>query len=223
MYCIVVAAGSGSRMNQELPKQFLPVQGKPVLYYTLKHFFDFDETLRVILVSKHMYQEEINAVLALFPNYSIQCCEGGETRFLSVRNGLALVPPNELVFIHDAARPFVDKNVLQRCKNMAIEKGNAIPAIPIKDTIRQLQGDTNQVIDRSTLRAIQTPQTFQSSIIKEAFQQARRDDYTDEANVLEEQQIPVHLVEGSERTFKITVPMDLKLMELMLSEKINPA
>ncbi|MBL7774021.1 MAG: 2-C-methyl-D-erythritol 4-phosphate cytidylyltransferase [Chitinophagaceae bacterium] len=222
MYCVLVAAGSGSRMNHDLPKQFLPVLGKPLLYYTLQSFFSFDEQITVILVSKSIYKVELDEVKQYFPSKNIIFCEGGATRFLSVKNGLHFVPDNELVFIHDAARPFADIQLLTRCKEAAIQHGHAIPATTIKDSIRQLTGTTNLAIDRNQLRAIQTPQTFQSTFIKKLVSNALRDDYTDEATILEDQGYDVLLVEGSDTNFKVTLPIDLKVMEVMLQE-INRA
>jgi 2-C-methyl-D-erythritol 4-phosphate cytidylyltransferase len=217
MYALIVAAGSGSRMQSDIPKQFLSLKGKPVLYYTLETFCRFHAEMKIILVSNPEYSSYIDDVLHLLQvNNPISVVRGGATRFESVRNGLAHVPDHEIVFIHDGVRPFVTDHLLDNCYQTALREGNAIPAVPIKDSIRQIEPDGSVPLDRSILRGVQTPQTFKSELIKKAYQAAQHMLFTDDATVLETFGEKIMLVSGEDENIKLTTPLDLIIAEELL-------
>lgn len=175
--------------------------------------------MKVILVIQNGHEEMAKNVISFFPERDIRWVYGGETRYHSVRNGLEHVQEDEVVFIHDAARPFLSSSLLQRCYDEAAKSGNAVPAITVKDSFRILSQDTNRVIHRDLLRAIQTPQTFQSSLIKQAYTLALGGTYTDDASVFEVLNQKINLVEGEEENFKITTPMDWMMAQYLISKK----
>ena len=218
-YAIIVAGGAGTRMGGNIPKQFMLLKDKPVLYYTLKTFLDAYEDLQVILVLPldftDMGQEIIDAY---FDKNRIRITAGGETRFQSVKNGLALVDKESIIFVHDGVRCLVSKDLIYRCYNQAIETGTAIPAIVSKDSIRMLGEDSNEAFDRKRIMLIQTPQTFHSKILLPAFQIDYKDKFTDEATVVEAYGLKVSLVKGEENNIKITRPIDLLIAEKVLEE-----
>lgn len=216
MYALIVAAGSGTRMGGETPKQFLPLKGKPILYYTIQQFLTFSPDMKVVLVIHPDYQPYIDHLLKLLPEFPLTIVHGGATRFESVKNGLQHIPEEDMVFIHDGVRPFVDHALMERCYAMASHHGCAIPCIPIKDSIRIVNGSSSDIVERENLRAIQTPQTFKSSLIKEAYQRAKHDHYTDDASVLEDMGEGIHLCLGAEHNVKITTPLDLQLAGLLV-------
>lgn len=220
-YAIIVAGGSGSRFGSEIPKQFLLLAGKPVLANTLERFFATDPTIQLIVV---LPSSEISRWKKLIQTHSIQTphtiVEGGKSRFQSVHNGLKSIPntnPTEtLVAIHDGVRPLISPDIIERSFVVAAEKGSAVVAVPSKDSMRILSGDTNQALDRSLLRIIQTPQTFQFSILLNAFEHPERPDFTDDASVVEAAGFSITLVEGNYSNLKITTPEDLKIAETLL-------
>ncbi len=218
-YAIIVAGGSGIRMGGSLPKQFMLLKDKPVLYYTLKAFIDAYDDLQIILVLPvdytHMGQEIIDAY---FDKDRIRIAAGGDTRFQSVKNGLSLVEQESIIFVHDGVRCLVSTQLIYRCYTQAVETGTAIPAIVSKDSIRLLREDANDAFDRNNVMLIQTPQTFHSKIILPAFQIDYKDKFTDEATVVEAYGIKVSLVEGEETNMKITKKLDLLIAEKVLEE-----
>jgi 2-C-methyl-D-erythritol 4-phosphate cytidylyltransferase len=219
-YAVIVAAGSGSRMGSSLPKQFLLIKNKPVLYYTLRAFLNAFEDLRVILVLPvdftDMGQEIIDA---WFEKDRIRIMAGGDTRFQSVKNGLQLVEDDSIVFVHDGVRCLVTEKLIHRCFKQAVEAGTAIPVVASKDSVRLIHEDGNDAIDRNKVMLVQTPQTFHSKIILPAFMIDYKDKFTDEATVVEAYGIKVNLVEGEENNIKITKPADLVFAEKILEEK----
>jgi 2-C-methyl-D-erythritol 4-phosphate cytidylyltransferase len=220
---VIVAGGSGSRMNSPLPKQFLLLNGKPVLYYTLQAFLQAYQDLTIILVLPEEYigagQEIIDAY---FDYRRIQITAGGRTRFHSVQNGLQLVTNEGIVFVHDAVRCLVSQQLICRCYEAAAEHGSAIPVIDCKDSVRILKDDGNQPLDRSLVKLVQTPQTFHSKILLPAFTIDYKDKFTDEATVVEAFGLTVHLVQGEENNIKITRPADLAIAQQLLLQQ-NPA
>lgn len=214
---IIVAGGRGTRMNNEVPKQFLPLCGKPIVMHTLETFYQFDSNIELILVLPEQlisYWQNLCVEHQFdIPHHTIT---GGNERFYSVKNGLALAKPNALIAIHDGVRPFVSKQTLERCFAEAELQGNAIPAMPLVDSIRQLKGTESQIVDRNELRAIQTPQVFQSQIITKAFEQPFSPTFTDDASVVEAYGETIHLVEGNVENIKITTPFDLLIGETLL-------
>lgn len=221
-YAIIVAAGSGTRMKSEIPKQFLLLREKHILVYSIEQFLAFNPELNVILVlPKDFDSQNYPSLNPMLLNNRVQTVCGGETRFHSVKNGLDLIIEDGIVFIHDAVRPFITQELLARCFLLATEKGNAIPVIDLKDSIRMLSEKDSKALNRSLAKSVQTPQTFQTQIIKEAFNLPFSDLFTDEASVLEANNVKINLVEGDELNLKITSPLDLTIAENILANSIH--
>lgn len=220
-YAVIVAAGSGLRMGTSTPKQFLLLHDKPVLWYTLTAFLTAFDDLEIVLVLPKEYVDE-GKLLAKSTGSPkrIKLVTGGETRFHSVKNGLALVPADAIVFVHDGVRCLITKELIHRCYNMALEKGNAVPAVSSVDSIRLEENGQNRIVDRNKIKIIQTPQTFQGNILKKAFEQDYRESFTDEASVVEQYGIKINLVEGEELNFKMTKALDILVAEQILKRKI---
>lgn len=217
-FAVLVAGGSGTRMNADLPKQFLSVNKKPVLYYTVKSFLDAFDDIQIILVLPQDYIELGKEIVSsYFSNTNIQITAGGTSRFHSVKNGLSKVENDSVVFVHDAVRCLVSSNLIIRCYNQALELGSAIPAINSKDSIRVVEDGVNRSVNRSDIRLIQTPQVFKSDILLNAFELPYQDSFTDEASVVEYSGHNVELIEGEENNIKITYPIDIFIAEKLLS------
>lgn len=216
-YAVVVAGGNGSRMNAHLPKQFLLLRGKPILYYTLNTFLKSYPDLHIILVLPEEFIAAGQEIIDAFFDYSrIQITAGGRTRFHSVQNGLQLVQDESIIFVHDGVRCLLTTTLIHRCYDGAIEHGAAVPVINSKDSIRMVTAEGNEAISRDIIKLVQTPQTFHSKILLPAFNIDFKDKFTDEASVVEAFGIKVHLVEGEENNIKITTPTDLILAEQLL-------
>jgi 2-C-methyl-D-erythritol 4-phosphate cytidylyltransferase len=216
-FVIIVAGGSGSRMGTEIPKQFLELCGKPVLMHTIQVFHDFDPESKIILVlpeDQQLFWEG----LCLKHSFSLvhQVVSGGKTRFHSVQNGLSQIDGEGIVFIHDGVRPLVSRETLGRCLETAQESGNAIPVLPVTESLRKLEGEQNISVDRSQYFSVQTPQTFRSNQILEAFQQDFDPAFTDDASVAEKAGFSIQMVEGNRENIKITTPTDLIIAEALL-------
>jgi 2-C-methyl-D-erythritol 4-phosphate cytidylyltransferase len=221
-YAVIVAGGSGKRMGNIIPKQFLLLKGKAVLWYTLDTFLRAYNDLQIILVLPEQHIQKGKAIVASFEdNHRIQIVTGGDTRFHSVQCGLKNVREHAVVFVHDAVRCLVSVPLIQRCYKDALEKGSAIPAVAATDSIRIVNSEGNHVADRRQVRIIQTPQTFLSDIILEAFQQDYKDAFTDEATVVEATGKKIFLTEGEYDNIKITRPFDIMLAEKMLEERLT--
>lgn len=219
-YAVIVAGGSGMRMGTMVPKQFLPLQGKPVLWYTLTAFLDAFPDLEIILVLPEAHLQTGQEILrSTYAPDRIWMTAGGETRFHSVRNGLSHIHQHSIVFVHDGVRCLLTPQLIRRCYQMAQERGNAIPAISAVDSIRIETFDGNEFIDRSKVRIIQTPQTFYSDIVKAAFEQEYEESFTDEASVVERLGVKIHLIEGEPTNIKITHPIDVLIAEKILEER----
>lgn len=208
------------RMGTALPKQFLPLCGKPVLWYSLETFLKAWPDLQIILVLPKGHQDAGFAIVNTTSDPArIRITVGGETRFHSVKNGLAAIDNAGVVFVHDAVRCLLTIDLIHRCYDKTVEKGNAIPAIQPIDTLRIETPDGSQLIDRSKVRIIQTPQTFFSDIIKKAFEQPYDTSFTDEASVVEKLGVAIQLIEGEATNIKITRPLDILLAEKILEER----
>jgi 2-C-methyl-D-erythritol 4-phosphate cytidylyltransferase len=220
-YAVIVAGGSGSRIGGDLPKQFLLLKGKPVLWFTLTAFLDSYKDMRIILVLPEKFLDTGRELVKLTrdPN-RIKIVAGGSTRFHSVQNGLAQVQRHSVVFVHDGVRCLVSSSLIRRCYKAALDKGNAIPATRAIDSIRIETLGGNKITDRNKVRIIQTPQTFFSDIIKTAFDTEYHESFTDEASVVEKTGVKIHLVEGEETNIKITKPVDLLIAEKILEERL---
>ncbi len=216
-YAIIVAGGKGLRMGNAMPKQFLPLSGKPVLYYAVKAFIDAFEDIKLILVLPNDQLSYAQMVLKEFtPRLDVTIVAGGETRFHSVQNGLQLVHGNSIVFIHDGVRPLVSVDLVRRCYWQAVELGSAIPAIRVTDSMRIIEDDDSRPLDREYMRIIQTPQTFRSDIVLPAFEQEYQQAFTDEATVVENTGTTVYLAEGERSNIKLTTVEDMLIAEALL-------
>jgi len=218
-YAIIVAGGSGSRMQSGVPKQFLLLKGKPVLMHTIDAYFNSTVQPLIILVLHpdfHAYWEQI----CKEHNFTVphQLIKGGETRFHSVKNGLDVIPDNvdTIIAIQDAVRPLTSGQIINESYKYAAMHGNAITAVKSRDSVRQLKNDCSVSLLRDEIYLVQTPQTFQSSQIKKAYLQPYDAKFTDDASVVEETGVTIHLVEGSYRNIKITFPEDLAIAEMLL-------
>jgi 2-C-methyl-D-erythritol 4-phosphate cytidylyltransferase len=223
---IIVAGGTGARMGTQLPKQFLLLAGKPVLWYTLQRFLESFSDVEIVLVLPEAHWELGNQLLeAYFPSKAMRMVVGGSTRFESVRNGLQTVEPGGIVFVHDGVRCLLSPLLIQRCYQQALEYGSAIPAVVATDSIRVVSGSVNQVADRNQIRLIQTPQTFRTDLLQEAFGKATHNQYTDEATVVEAMGMPVYLLDGEYENIKITRPTDLLLAAAIIqqSSSLDPS
>lgn len=215
-YALIVAGGKGLRMGGELPKQFIPVGGKPVLMRTMEAFYDSDSEIQIILVLPHS-QQDYWGQLCRECRFSLPhvIADGGETRFHSVKNGLALVKTPALVGVHDGVRPFVSPEVIARCYKLAAEKKAVVPVIEVVETVRRLTGDGSVAVNRDDYRLVQTPQVFDAELLKKAYGQAYTSLFTDDASVVEALGEPVFLTEGNKENIKITTPFDLKIATVL--------
>lgn len=219
---VIVAGGSGQRMGTALPKQFLLLKGKPVLWYSVRAFMDAYDDITIILVlpKEHLEQGE-EMVQELNTRKNIQFVSGGSTRFHSVQNGLVQIKEPAVVFVHDAVRCLVTPELIRNCYETARTKGSAIPVVAATDSIRIIENGSSRVADRNNIRIIQTPQTFLSEVLLPAFQANYLDSFTDEATVVEAAGNPVTLVEGEYSNIKITRPIDLVMAEKILQERAS--
>lgn len=219
---VIVAGGSGTRMNTQMPKQFLLLNGKPVLYYTINTFLKAYNDLKIILVLPEEYIAAGKEIIdAYFDSNRITITEGGRTRFHSVQNGLALIKEECIVFVHDGVRCLLSTSLIKRCYDEAASNGSAIPVTACKDSVRIIKGESNETVDRNNVKLVQTPQTFHSKILLPAFNIDYKDRFTDEATVVEAFGLQVHLVEGEENNIKITRPIDLLIAEKLLEENVT--
>lgn len=217
-YALIVAGGSGNRMNSSIPKQFIRIQGKPLIMHTFDVFYNFDSTCEFILV---LPDSEIDHWRALCREFGFDIrhtvVAGGTTRFHSVKNGLSKIDGEGIVFIHDGVRPLASVNTLKNCFRGAIEKGNALPVISPSESVRELQNGRSRAVDRSKYFLVQTPQTFRVDLIKNAYTQQYQESFTDDASVLETHGSSINLVEGNRENIKVTFPEDLKIAALLLA------
>ncbi len=216
---IIVAGGKGLRMGSELPKQFIPLRGLPVLMRTVAAFHEYDPRLRIVVV---LAKENHGRWQAMCGSHSFNIphalADGGETRFHSVRNGLACIGGDGLIGVHDGVRPFASKELIARCYDAAQKHGSAVPALPPNDTVRMIGsgGRASQTLDRSALRLVQTPQVFQARLLRDAYSSDYSPAFTDDASVVESSGHDVFLVEGERRNIKLTTQFDLLVAEAML-------
>lgn len=216
-YVIIAAGGSGQRMGNAVPKQFLEIKGRTLIWYSVHAFAEaFDDASIIVVVPKG----DIEKAKEIFADIKdISFIEGGASRFQSVKNGLSLVEEQSVVFVHDAVRSLVTKDLLYRCYEQAMDKGSAVPSIAVNDSIRMVTADGHKVIDRNIIRIIQTPQTFKSEIIVPAFDVDDNERFTDEATVVEASGKNVYLIEGEQANIKITRPVDLLIAEKILEQR----
>ena len=219
-YAIIVGGGSGSRMKSDIPKQFLPLKGRPVLMHTIDafHSSSLDPEIIVVLnVDYHKYWEN----LCKKHNYSIphQLVRGGLQRFHSVQNGLKKIKGNAIVAIHDAVRPLINPKFIDLAFQQAEVIGTAIAAVGSRDSVRQRNQTGTVSLNREDIYLIQTPQVFKSNILRKAYKQDYRNEFTDDATVVDRSGVEINLIEGDIRNIKITFPEDILIAEIYLNEK----
>lgn len=219
-YAILVAGGKGLRMGSDIPKQFLPLRGRPVLMHTIDVFRRTYPDIHIILVLPREQQDYWRQLCGQH-GYDVEVCvaDGGETRFHSVHNGLSQIPDGArgVVGVHDGVRPFVSPETIRRCYEAAEECGAVVPVVPVVETVRQVLADgSSMTVDRNAYRLVQTPQTFDIQLLKKAYGQPFDPFFTDDASVVEAMGHPIKLVEGNNENIKLTNPADLKLAEGMV-------
>jgi 2-C-methyl-D-erythritol 4-phosphate cytidylyltransferase len=218
LYAVVVAAGKGKRMANDIPKQFLPINGKPILMYTLEKIFSWFEGVNIVLV---LSEKDIPywQLLCLEYNFSIphNIVKGGSQRFFSVQNALqSITAPEAIVAIHDGVRPFVSETVFRNCVKVAQEKGNALPVIAPVESVRLRKNASTYAFDRNNVLLVQTPQCFRLSEIKKAYKQAYKETFTDDASVFEAASGIINIVQGNRENIKITTPYDINIAETLI-------
>jgi 2-C-methyl-D-erythritol 4-phosphate cytidylyltransferase len=217
---IIVAGGNGTRMGSDLPKQFMLLEDKPVLMRTISCFLQYDSSITVVVVLPEL---QISYWKELCEKYSFhtahQVVKGGDTRFMSVKNGLEAVNDAVLVAIHDGVRPLVSQNTIDRCFGMAAKSGSAIPVLPVKETLRTGTLENSKTVDRSGYYSVQTPQVFRTEIIRESYAQDWNDSFTDDASVVEKKGFHVMMVSGNPENLKITHPIDLLIASEYIKSK----
>ncbi|HEX2967997.1 MAG TPA: 2-C-methyl-D-erythritol 4-phosphate cytidylyltransferase [Bacteroidales bacterium] len=220
LYALIVAGGSGKRMGSEIPKQFLELGGRPLLMHTIERFSQYNPDIEFITV---LPENQIRRWIELQKKYDFKIIQtmvkGGESRFHSVKNGLEFVDIPGLVAIHDGVRPFVSIDTIKRCFDTAALLGNAVPVIPPSDTLRLMEDGVSSPLNRSHVRLVQTPQVFNTELIKDAYKQDYYPGFTDDAMVLERKGIRINLVDGNRENIKITNPEDMLISNAFLSRK----
>jgi 2-C-methyl-D-erythritol 4-phosphate cytidylyltransferase len=216
-YLIILAGGTGTRMNSHIPKQFLPLNGKPVIVRTIERFLKWKNTIQIIVAANDEYRTMWEKTKSIhFPNLEIQTVNGGTERFHSVKNALACIKEEGLVALHDAARPLVKTQVINECFKMAKANGAAVPVVSMQESLRKVDGEESIHVNRAEFRVVQTPQVFEVSRLKEAYKQEYQKVFTDDASVYESIGGKIHLVEGNRENIKITEPLDLIIAEALV-------
>jgi 2-C-methyl-D-erythritol 4-phosphate cytidylyltransferase len=219
-YAIIVAGGSGSRMQSDVPKQFMQLNGRPVLMHTIEAFHFSASAPEMILVLNEVFHQDWKDLCAEY-KFTIphQLVQGGEQRFHSVKNGLKSITKPAIVAIHDAVRPCISHEIIDSAYRQAEESGNAVVAVKSRDSIRQSTKTGTVSVNRDEIYLIQTPQVFRSEILNKAYEQEYRSEFTDDASVVESSGEEIRLIEGDTRNLKITYPEDILLAQTYLSLK----
>lgn len=226
---IIVAGGVGERAGKNIPKQFVEIDNKPVFIHSLEKFFEYDKHIMCVVVCHSDYIHQCKNLIQYFlSDKNITVITGGETRFHSVKNGLEFLKKinfDGIIAVHDAARPCINIDLIKRCFEKAIQFGNAIPVIPVSESIRELceasfgKDETTVMADRNKFVIVQTPQCAEFSVLYKAFQQDYQSIFTDEANVLEFYGEKINIVEGDKNNIKITYPIDFEIAQLILQKE----
>lgn len=217
---VILAGGKGERMNSIVPKQFMCLNGKPVLMHTIEQFYKYSRDINIILV---LPEDLVGYWEALCVEYDFdmryQFVHGGKNRFESVRNGLAIVPPSGLVAIHDGVRPLVSVSLINDLFNKATITGNAIPVVDIIDSVRYVKDDVNRGVNRNEYKIVQTPQVFNTDFLKLAYSLDHEEDFSDDASLVESLNIKINTVNGDKQNIKLTYDVDLLLAEAIVSSR----
>ena len=219
-FVIIPAGGTGSRMQSDLPKQFLLLNEVPVIIHTLRLFLAVDGIEKIIVPVADVWKDYFNELKLKYELPStIETVTAGETRFHSVKNALKVLPDEGMVSIHDAAQPLASKELIEKCFSVTVEKGNAVAAIPLRDSVYKIKKGETKSMNRNNYRLAQTPQCFLLSEIKKAFKQEYQKSFTDDASVYEAAEYKVNLTEGENTNFKITNAEDLLFAEIILKNR----
>jgi 2-C-methyl-D-erythritol 4-phosphate cytidylyltransferase len=215
---VIVAGGLGLRMQSDLPKQFIDLNGLPLLMHTINKFYQFDSSMQIRLVLPDSTTETWK-LLCEQNKFTLPCMlfKGGENRYYSVKNGLEDLPASSIVAIHDGVRPLVSIGTISRCFELAGKNGTAVPVIPVSESLRKIDGEDSIAEARSNYRLIQTPQVFASEILIDAYNLPYDESFSDDATVVEKAGYKIYLAEGNEENIKITTPKDLWIAEVLLS------
>ena len=206
-------------MNSDIPKQFLVVNNLPVILHSIFAFTKFDRTVQIVVALPENYLPYWHDLCEKYSfTHAHILSKGGETRFQTVKNALSLIHYDRIVAIHDAVRPLVSQHTIGQGYRDAVTFGNAVPVIPVNESIRWSEGKKNQTVDREHLRIVQTPQVFEASIIKRAYNRITSETFTDDAAVLESMGETIHLFEGNRENIKITYPEDLLIAETLMNQ-----
>jgi 2-C-methyl-D-erythritol 4-phosphate cytidylyltransferase len=218
-YAIIVAGGSGQRMKSSIPKQFIELNGKPILMHTLEKFYSARSSIDLIVVLPKSHQSTWNT-LCQKHKFTIphQICDGGKSRFQSVKNGLALCTKESIIAVHDGVRPLISPYFILNLYKETESKKTLIPVCPVIESIRKVDGNSSEALDRSQYYSVQTPQCFTSEVLHKAYQQKEQNTFTDDASVVESLGEKVHLFKGESNNIKITSPKDLLLAEAILNQ-----
>jgi 2-C-methyl-D-erythritol 4-phosphate cytidylyltransferase len=211
---LIVAGGKGERMNADIPKQFLLLNGTPILMHTLKQFSHFEEIVLVLPHSQFDYWQELCITYNFTQKHTL--VPGGTTRFYSVKNGLEKIDENSVIAIHDGVRPLISTKLINSLITKTKNGVGIIPIVPVKDSIRKVEGENSVHIDRSNLYKVQTPQCFVSADIKKAYTQEFSDTFTDDASVFEANGGKINILLGEEKNLKITTKEDLKVASILI-------
>lgn len=221
-YMVVVAAGRGERMGSEIPKQFLPLNGKPILMRTIEKIYSTDKFIKIVLVLSKEHQDYWRLLCEEY-GFSIEhkVVEGGSQRFFSVQNAINTIEQDSIIGIHDGVRPLASRQAIRDCFDKAESDNNAILAIKPNESIRQIKGGATKSIDRNSIWIVQTPQCFDSKTLKQAYSQEYRKEFTDDASVVEQLGVIINIVEGNRENIKITTPIDIVYAENIINEELD--
>lgn len=216
---VIVAAGKGKRMNQPMPKQFIEVAGKPILVHSIEKFLAFDPTIEIVVVLNPDYLDIWKGIKKRYlPDVRVEIARGGLERYHSVAAGIENINNSQVLAIHDAVRPCVSLATIQRSFDSAVTHGSGVPVVMLKDSIRKIEDGHSEVVDRSKFSIVQTPQTFNYQLIRDAYKGPVAENVTDDATVYEACHGEVHLVEGDYQNLKITTQEDLLFAEALLNK-----
>lgn len=218
---VIVAGGKGLRLGADVPKQFLPLAGRPMLMRTIEKFYEFDHHIQIVVVL-HGHYIDYWKELCVEYNFNIECelIEGGDTRFQSVKNGLMNVPDYKIVAIHDAARPLITHELIVQCYHHSNkDQCGIVPVVDEKNSLRLVQDGKHKPFDRGNIKIVQTPQTFPAHLIKKAYQTSFKPSYTDDATVAENDGVLIKLIQGEDSNIKVTTSIDMDVASFLLKNK----
>jgi len=220
-YVLIMAGGRGTRMKMDIPKQFLLLDGRPIILHTIDRFLEYDSEIEIVLVLPENYMDQWEDICRKYKcSFKHRVAPGGDERFYSVKNGLKATGPDGLIAIHDAVRPLVSQSTIRACFEMAESMGNAVPVVSAPESVRETDaaGRGNRPLDRDMVKMVQTPQVFSSDLVHKAYDCGFSPHFTDDATVVERLGITINLVEGNRENIKITRPQDLVLAGALIKE-----